>query len=264
MSRKACMMRSLWKPIGFIALGVWTVLYGSPRGRYSRYGLDLATVKFFGWLFIAVGVYLLLFALLRRREQGQTAGNVPREAGRDEGNIDRSRAAGPLTPRQDDVVATPGDAGLRENGGDGGRSADIHTRMWRVPVTGPMVVFFGSLILGGPFGVAWALDDGSGNQPFPKGLRQLVACAAALHIGAVGYRLLKGVWAWEPLGPILGRLVGGYTVLGATCWAGMLMHDAGVGGLAHFVLIFPACWGFYILALAMTAGTMDGGEQRGV
>ena len=39
----------------------------------------------------------------------------------------------------------------------------------RTPVTGAMVVWLSSLMLGGPFAVAWLRDDGTGNQPYRTG-----------------------------------------------------------------------------------------------
>ena len=124
-----------------------------------------------------------------------------------------------------------------------------------------MAVCFCSLLLGLPFAVAWAMDDGNNNQPFPKGLRQLVAFAAALHFGSVGYRLLKAVWAWEAVGEVLGRLLGGYTLLAATFAAVWVMHDLGVELLAHFVLALPAGWGFYLLGRAMMPRPEGGPNQ---
>lgn len=132
---------------------------------------------------------------------------------------------------------------------------EIHDRLREVRVTGVMAVFFLSMLLGLPFAVAWAMDDGNNNQPFPEGLRQLVLVAAALHFGAVAFRLLKAVWKWEPIGLTVGRLLGGYGLLAVTFVIGWIMHDYGVKLLAHFVLTLPAGWGFYLLGRAMVPGT---------
>jgi hypothetical protein len=131
---------------------------------------------------------------------------------------------------------------------------EINRRLREIRLTGAMALCFCSLLLGTPFAVAWALDDGSGNQPFPKGLRQLVVIAAAVHFGAVGYRLLKAAWTWEPTGPILWRLFTAYVLLAGALAAGFAMHAAGLTLLADVVLALPAGWGFYLLAQAMSPG----------
>jgi hypothetical protein len=140
-----------------------------------------------------------------------------------------------------------------------GATADIHDRLREVRVTGPMAAWFLSLMLGLPFAIAWALDDGQGNQPFPRGLRRLVLCAAAVHVGALLWRLLKAVRAWEPLVPIAGRLLGGYGLLAVTLAAAWGLHAQGVRLLGHFVLALPASWACYVIGKAMTPG---GPEER--
>ena len=134
---------------------------------------------------------------------------------------------------------------------------EAHNRLREVRVTGAVAVCFCSLLLGAPFAVAWALDDGMGNQPFPQGLRMLVFAAAALHFGAVGFRFLQAVWRWEPLGPIAGRLLAAYGLLGGAFAVAWVLHDVGAGLLATFALATPAGWGFYLLGRAMMAGDAD-------
>ena len=56
---------------------------------------------------------------------------------------------------------------------------NIHQRLREVRVTPLMAACFLPLVFVVPFGVAWAMDDGSWNQPFPRGLRRLVVAAAA-------------------------------------------------------------------------------------
>src|SRR5881398_3667153 len=92
----------------------------------------------------------------------------------------------------------------------GARVSEIHRRLGKIRLTGAMAVCVCSLLSGVPFAIAWALDDGTHNQPFPQGLRQFVVIAATVHFGAVGYRLLKAVRRWEPTGPILWRLFTAY------------------------------------------------------
>jgi len=130
--------------------------------------------------------------------------------------------------------------------------ADTRDRLREFRVTGPMAVCFCSLLLGVPFAVAWAADDGQGNQPFPRGLRQLVVVAAALHFGSVGVRVMKAVWKWEPIGPILGDLLAAYLLFAAAGGLAWGMHHYGVPALADLVSVLPAGWAFVLLGRAMT------------
>jgi hypothetical protein len=219
-------VKSLLGPIGFLAFGVWILNFGSPTGRYSRHGADMGTIKLFGWLFVAAGVYLVLFTILRRR--GEPVGNggdaEPSDAATEVARIDPSPPS-------------------------------VHDRLRRTRVTGAMAVCFLSLLLGGSFAFAWFLDDGSGNQPFPKGLRRLVVFAAVLHFGSVGYRLVRAAWLWEPVAPIAGKLLAAYALLAATFAAAGAMLSYGLKGIAHFALAVPAAWGFNLLAQAFAPGT---------
>lgn len=129
---------------------------------------------------------------------------------------------------------------------------DVRDRLREVRVTGAIAVCFGSLLLGLPFAVAWSMDDGSGNQPFPRGLRRLVLVAAALHFGSVSWRLVKAAWTWEPVLPIAGKLIAAYALLAATFAAGWALHAYGVRPLTHLLLAAPGGWGCYFLGRAMT------------
>jgi hypothetical protein len=135
---------------------------------------------------------------------------------------------------------------------------DVHERIRRVRVTGPMAVCFVALMLGVPFAIGWALDDGSWNQPFPRGLRRLVLAAAALHFGSIGWRVLRAATTWEPIAPILWRLLVAYALLAFTGAAAWYTHERGVDLLTHVILTLPAGWGLYLLARAMSpAGAVD-------
>jgi len=128
----------------------------------------------------------------------------------------------------------------------------LHQRLRSVRVTGAMALCFVTLLLGAPFAYAWSLDDPTNNQPFPRGLRRMVVSAAAVHFGTVAYRLLRAVRAWEPLGPIVGRLLAAYALLASAFAAGMFFSSHGVEALNHVVLLLPAGWGAYLLGTAMT------------
>jgi hypothetical protein len=137
----------------------------------------------------------------------------------------------------------------------------IHDRLREVKVTGAIFTCFCSLLFGIPFGVAWALDDGSDNQPFPKVLRQFVLALAVIHFASVGHRLLRAVWKWEPVLPIVGKLLSAYGLIAATFAIGWALHLHGARALAHVVLVLPAGWGFWFLGSAMTPGIADGRRQ---
>lgn len=139
---------------------------------------------------------------------------------------------------------------------------EIHDRLRSLRVTGVMAAFFSSLFVAVAFGIPWALDDGTWNQPYPKGLRKLVVAAAAVHFGSLGYRLLKAVWTWEPLGPILGRLLGGYGLLAVTGACIWILQSYRVQWLAHLFLTLPAGWGCYLLATAITPSTPEPEPHR--
>ena len=126
-----------------------------------------------------------------------------------------------------------------------------------VRVNGAIAVCFASLLLGLPFAVVWSADDGSGNQPFPKGLRTLVLAAAALHFGSVSWRLVKAAWTWEPVLPIAGRMLAAYALFGATAAAGCALHHYGAARLAGVLLAIPGGWGCYLLGRAMTPPAAD-------
>ena len=85
-----------------------------------------------------------------------------------------------------------------------------------------------------------------------------------MHFGSVGWRMLKAVWAWEPLAPIIGRLLGAYGLLAVTVAVGFLMHNLGVGPLTQFVLVLPGGPALYLLAVAMTPAVRDDRGKEGV
>ena len=107
----------------------------------------------------------------------------------------------------------------------------------RTPVSGAMVVWLSSLMLGGPFAVAWLLDDGNGNQPFPKGLRALVLIAAALHVGSIAYRLAQAARAREPVWPVARNLLSGYLILAATADIAWRLRGFGIFALLDYILL---------------------------
>jgi hypothetical protein len=66
-------MNSRLVPIGFVVLGVWMLLFGSPGGRYGQHA-ERGTIRVFGWCFVGAGVYLLL---RRRDPKGDAVASGP-------------------------------------------------------------------------------------------------------------------------------------------------------------------------------------------
>jgi hypothetical protein len=117
-----------------------------------------------------------------------------------------------------------------------------------------MVLCFSSLLLGAPFAYAWSQEVPTDNQPFPRFLRRLVICAAFIHVATIAYRLLRAVRAWEPLAPIVWRMLAAYALIGITFAIGIVMQLRGFGFLMELVLLLPLGWGCYLLGQAMTPG----------
>jgi hypothetical protein len=140
-------------------------------------------------------------------------------------------------------------------------TAELEDRLRRFPATGAMAVCFSSLLLGAPFAVAWLLDDGGGNQPFPRGLRRLVLVAAALHFGAIAYRLVKAAWTRQPVLPIVGKLAKGYVMLAVAASIAWELRNCGVLVPAAVACV-PSFWGFYLLAQALRPETPEGERDQ--
>ena len=129
---------------------------------------------------------------------------------------------------------------------------DRVAQLRRTPVTGAMVLWLSSLMLGGPFAVPWMLDDGSGNQPFPKGLRALVLIAAALHLGSIAYRLAQAARARDPVWPIIRNLLSGYLILAVTADIAWRLRGFGIfAALAYILLTGPLFMALRQIALAL-------------
>lgn len=141
---------------------------------------------------------------------------------------------------------------------------DRADQLRRTPVTGAMVVWLASLMLGGPFAVPWLRDDGSGNQPFPKGLRALVLFAAALHLGSIAYRLVQAARAREPVWPIIRNLLSGYLILAVTADIAWRLRGFGIFALIAYILLSgPLFLALRQIALALNPAIKDQKDDGG-
>ena len=134
----------------------------------------------------------------------------------------------------------------------------------RTPVTGAMVVWLSSLMLGGPFAVPWLRDDGTGNQPYPTGARQLVLIAAALHLGSIAYRLVQAARARDPVWPLIRNLLSGYLILAVTADIAWRLRGFGIFALLAYILLTgPLFMALRQIALALNPAIKDQKEGGG-